>query len=449
MGPPSDAGSKTRGRARRAPHIHKFVIETTKEIRASCVPTGDYTRARSLIDALLTRGMRPTLVTANCLIQCYVTAGLADEAKHVLDEMEDRWGLAADSYSHNLVLRALCNAGRDADADRVLARACSARLDDACSYSTVIGSLSSAQRVGALLAQMAARSVALDAVTIKSAMRVYARAGLPNECEALLGGLPLLGAAPSAHTYASLAKACATAGDPEAAEVALREAVRRGLRADAVLFAIVAEGYASQEPPRTADVTRLVEEALRTLGEGALSLSLLHALLKAHARERSPQPSAVAHVLDLARRCALKRTVLTVCLATELLCNAGLSKEAVAHMNEARAEGIPPNESVWNILINAHARCRCVRTRGFCTCDPCGCASPDAALRLLRQMQAQVRLIPLSGIPIRGKPVSGIPIRGMPVSGIPIRGMPVSGIPISLFLYSCQQYPYPRYPYQR
>ena len=385
------AGPARRTRTRRAAQpvrrpsagVHPAVIEATKAIGQL---GGDHARAREAVDELVRLGHAPTTVTINALIRCHVEAGRAEAAEHLIGEMRTTWQLAPDAFSYNLVLRAYSLARREADAERVLACACAARVDDACSYATMLSAALAPKRASQLLAQMDARGVPPDAIALHAAMRVYERAAMGDACEALAARLPAGGA--SRFTFASVAKAWTNAAEPERAEAALRTALRRGL-ADSILYAIVADGYACACPPRVADVERLVAEAIGTCAPGRLSLSLFHALLKAHARERAPRAQVVRELGEMLDAHGIRPDVATACAAAELLCNAGLPREALAHVTEARRGGIVPDARLWNILIHGYARCRCIRTSGVCNCEPCTCSSPDQALRLLRQMQAQ------------------------------------------------------------
>lgn len=377
-------GSSRRPTGAPEPRPSADVVEATKEIGRL---GADSACARAVVDGLVAHGHAPTLVTINVLIKSHVLAGRAHAAEALLDEMREAWQLDPDSFSYNLVLRGWCaQPRRQADAERVLSRACAAGLDDACSYSTVLAAVSAPERATRLLGQMEARGVPCDAIALHAALRAYARAGMGAECEALLPRLPAGAASP--FTFAHVAKAWANAGVPERAEAALRSALGLGL-GDATLFAIVADAYAEARLARVTDAARLVEEAVRVCAPGSLCLSLFHALLKAHARERPPSAHAVEAVCVRLRGLGLQRSAATVCASAELLCAAGLPREALAHVSEARLEGIAPSRQVWNVLISGYARCRCLLTLGSCACELCCCSSPDQGLRLLRQMQAQ------------------------------------------------------------
>lgn len=355
-----------------------------------CAPKGDYEQARAIIASLVMIGLLPTLVTANVLIMCYKNARLPEEAERVLEEMAV-WGLRPDSYSFNTVLNAYCLAARHAEARKVFNRMCEMVLDDDCSYSTIIRILTPAE-IPNILSQMQARGIACDLVTANSALNVYAEAGQGDQCELFIRTFMNAPGKPfcSSQTYTIVAKAFSKSGKPEEAERALRQAQRARLAVDTILFAVVADAYASTDPPRVTDVERIVHEGLRTCAKGhGADVSLFNALLKGYAHERPPQPNKVTAVLAQITQFGLTPSIVTVSIAADALCCAGMPNAAHDLVEDAKRNGLKPNATLYNTLIKGHAKCRCVINQGFCNCSPCNCTSPEAAMRLLNEMQSR------------------------------------------------------------
>lgn len=432
--PPPPPGARAAAHAPRPPPrahgVEQRVLEVTRQIDQSCAATGDHARAWRLVEDLLRSGLRPSLVTANVLIKCHRRARQPEGAERVLGVMGG-WGLAPDAYSYNQVLAAYVDAHRAADAHRVFHAACELGLDDGCTHATVLRACTPAS-LPPVLSAMRLRGRA-DAVPLHAALKVLSDAGLADDCEAFVranfagSGIAVAGAPPpSARTFTLLARAHAVARAPEAAERTLWRALGgqpRGVAAgarggaadaspdaavdaspdaagapavapDAVLFAVVVDTYASVQPhARVSDAVRVADEAvarLRAARAPPPSTSLFNALLKAHARARAPSAEGVARAMALARESGARLDVVSVSTAADALCVAGRPEEAHALVEACRAaDGIAPNGTVYNTLIKGYARCRCVRNTGACACDPCRCSSPEAALRLVRQMHAE------------------------------------------------------------
>ena len=71
------------------PHaVPAEVVRATKRINTECAERGDVKGARALIESLiLSRGLLPTLITANVLVKAFRVARLPEGAESVLNEL--------------------------------------------------------------------------------------------------------------------------------------------------------------------------------------------------------------------------------------------------------------------------------------------------------------------------------------------------------------------------
>ena len=110
------------------------VIRVTKHMTSEYVQKGDVAGAKALIDdRLLSRGLKPTIVTANVLIKTYCNAGDVQGGERVLNEQMAAWDLTPDGCSFSTLIDAHGVAGRVTEAHRLTRCAEAAHVADALS----------------------------------------------------------------------------------------------------------------------------------------------------------------------------------------------------------------------------------------------------------------------------------------------------------------------------
>uniref|UniRef100_A0A0D3FJI7 Uncharacterized protein n=1 Tax=Oryza barthii TaxID=65489 RepID=A0A0D3FJI7_9ORYZ len=75
--------------------------------------------ARGVLDEMLSRGVRPTVVTFNTLVGSACREGELGAAERLIDEMVRR-GVAPNAATYSLLMQGLCDADRHADAEKLM-----------------------------------------------------------------------------------------------------------------------------------------------------------------------------------------------------------------------------------------------------------------------------------------------------------------------------------------
>ena len=386
-----------RPQARPAPEL----VAATKKINAECAEKGDVKGARALIESLiLSRGLLPTIVTANVLIKAYRVAQHAAGAEAVLSNDMPRWGLAPDGCTFSTIVDAYGLSGRIPDAWRIVDLAEAAGTADSRVYSALLRFVP-VDAVDGILERVLRNGVVYDTALCNAALTTLANAGeaaIARSFVARFMASPIgsSGASvqqrraprPDARTHALLLRAHCAAGDAPTAEALLVELLaHRGCAAvDASCISTVMNAYVCQAPaPEMAAAYRVMR--LATAHGVSLDVAVYNFLIKGYANSRPPQPEAAQAVLDDIRIAGLRPSVASVCCVMDAWCETNREEEALQLMERCVGDGLVRHTApLYNTLIKASSRCRCKRTRGTCSCDPCGCCSPERGMELVEEM---------------------------------------------------------------
>lgn len=118
---------------------------------------------------------------------------------------------------------------------------------------------------------------------------------------------------------------------------------------------------------------------------------LYNLLLKGFSRQSPPNYTKAKGLLEKIYRRRLVPTLTTLSLIVRCFCSVGLPKEAELIVQEVftRTPSLKKhkNESIFNVLIQGYARCRCTILNDSCACKVCFCSNPNEALRLVKEME--------------------------------------------------------------
>ena len=377
------------------------VVRVTKQLNAQHAHTGDVRGARALIEsALLSRGLKPTLVTANVLIKTYRTASQPEGAEAVLREL-DGWGLRPDGCTFSTLVDSYGLCGRVDDARRVAALAEAEGVADSRVYSALLRFVRP-EEVTPLMERMIARGIRYDQALCNAALNTFATAGRAAEAEAFVarhmspsssaGVLSTGGASangPSAHarvdsfsvpcadgrTYALLLKARCAAGDVRGACEQLESFYATGERVEAVSVTTVMNALVSASPP-SLEAARAVLDSAIARGVD-VDVIAYNALLKGHACASPPRALAAEALLDEMCARGLLPSVTSIASVMDAYCALNQEPDAQRLAEAWMSRGMQMTQPVYNMLIKAVSRCRCKRASGSCHCEICQCCRPE------------------------------------------------------------------------
>ena len=278
--------------------MNSAVVAATKRINKECADCGDVRGARALLEQLvLSRGLRPTLVTANILVKTYRSARDPEGAEAMLANDFPNWGVCADGCTYSTLVDAYGLSDRLPDARRVASAAEAAGAADSRVYSALLRFVPAAE-VSELMAHLAARRVTINTALCNAALSTLANAGRADEAQAFVQCHMLHGPAaarPDSRSRALVLKALCTAGDTAAAESLVLSLFDSGERVDAAAVSLVMNAFVCKQPPDLPTAYRLMRGA--TAHGVRPDVAMYNVLLKGHAACSPPQPERAEALL--------------------------------------------------------------------------------------------------------------------------------------------------------
>lgn len=368
------------------PRPSSAVVRFTKRMNHECAERGDVRGARDLLQQMMSKGISPTLVTANTLLKCYRNARQPEGAERVLLEMRE-WGIAPDGCSYCTVIDAYGLAGKVGDAHRMLQQVEASGLRDSRAYSAILRHVHPTE-VFPIFERLVGRGISYDQLTCLAALNTLASSGFLQQVLDFMGRFMGPGSAvqPDGCAYETLIKAHCAAGQLQDAEALLGKMVSQGSRKNLATVSTLMNAYVSLRPPNMEAATRLMNESFqRGLRPDT---AMFNVLIKGYSSLVPPQPKAAEAIIEEICALGLQPSTASICSVMDAWCMNNQVDEArrVAERYAADSAHVFRSEVMFNVLMKGYARCRCKACHGYCNCDPCGCCQPEKGLELLEEM---------------------------------------------------------------